>query len=133
MLGLFRRYLLPTALVLLLAMGASACVPICEREIGRNVEFEPSEYREASNTWIDNPKMAAVLMGHLERLGRNGLVIRYGFNCSPKADKDCPDCQVCTLSLAGVIAYDCKPDGDLFIKAEVGPGTNVRAMTYWRR
>jgi hypothetical protein len=33
----------------------------------------------------------------------------------------------------GASNTECKPDGDLFIRAYVGPGTNVRAMTYWKK
>ena len=35
--------------------------------------------------------------------------------------------------MVGVIGHECQPDGDLFVKAEIGPGTSVRAQTYWRR
>jgi hypothetical protein len=139
----FRRHLLPLALILFLAMGMSACVPLCKEWmntvwIGEGYTLDGSygssnDYREPTNTWIDNPKMAEFVANTIKRQSMHFLTYHLGFKCSPKAGGDCPDCQVCTLSSGGVPGYYCKPDGDLFVKAEVGPGTNVRAMTYWRR
>ena len=138
--SLFRYRLLPVAAILFLASGISACTPLCQKWMNDvwvgsayTLDYGSPDYREPVNTWIDNPKMAAFLADSLQRQGKNALVYWHGFKFSPKPDGNCPDCVVCTLSLAGVIGHDCQPDGDLFVKAEIGPGTSVRAMTYWRR
>jgi hypothetical protein len=139
------RHRLPfIAAILLLASGASGCKSIACLEEKNQVWIENAYtrdifrvdarvYDKPANTWIDNPKMAAFIADYVERKGVKWLGIRYGFECAPKLGGDCPDCFVCTLSRSGVVDYDCRPDGDLFVKAEIGPGTKVRAMTYWRR
>jgi len=63
----------------------------------------------------------------------SALVSERGFQCSPRPVADCPDCLACSLTVRGVRNHHCEGEGDTFIEAYVGPGTNVRAMTYWRK
>jgi hypothetical protein len=141
----FRHRLLPIAAVLILAIGVSACQPLCRemndiwignayrRDISR---WEEGVYERPVNAWVDNPQMAAFVRNSVQRTSVKWLSIQYGFSCAPKTGEDCPDCFVCTVSRGGVVNVidgKCQPDGDLFIKAEIGPGTTVRAMTYWRK
>lgn len=135
-----RRHLLPVAAILLLAIGVSACKPFCMPQLndvwvgsGYTSYYRDGVTDEPANVWIDNPKMAASLAKFIERHGVRSLVYRHDFKCAPKPGADCPDCLVCTLNRRDVISYDCQPGGDLFVKAEIGPGTSVRAQTYWRR
>ncbi len=136
----FRHRLQPVAVILLLAIGVSACKPMCLPKFndvwagsGYAIDYRSRESRQPLNVWIDNPQMAASLAKFIEKDGVRSLVYRHDFECAPKPGGDCPDCLVCTLNRRGVIGIDCQPDGDLFVKAEIGPGTTVRAMTYWRR
>ena len=142
--SLFRHCLLPVAVILFLAIGTSGCMPLTCPGLDKKVSvvdaytrdvFRSGDrvYDKPANTWVDNPKMAAFVANYIERNGVKWLGIRYGFECTPKPGGDCPDCFVCTLARPGVINDECQPDGDLFVKAEIGPGTSVRAMTYWRR
>lgn len=139
---------LPAAAMLLLAVGISACHPLCPEmnniwvqdayapDILRWVDSNNPVYDRPANAWVDNPRMAAFVANSVERTGVKWLGIQYGFECVPKLGEDCPDCFVCTLSRGGVINViggKCQPDGDLFVKAEIGPGKTVRAQTYWRR
>ncbi|MBI3197617.1 MAG: hypothetical protein HYZ40_08905 [Rhodospirillales bacterium] len=142
--SLFRRCLLPVAAILLLASGASGCKSIpclkeknqvwIENAYTRDIFATGAHvYDKPDNTWVDNPKMAVFIADYVKENGVKWLGIRYGFECAPKPGGDCPDYFVCTLSRSGVVDYFCQPDGDLFVKAEIGPGTSVRAQTYWRR
>jgi len=138
--GLLRRHLLPIAVILLLALGLSACKQLClpqYNDVWVGSGYTSDRYdgvtHEPANVWIENPKMAASLAEFIKSHGVRSLVYRHDFTCTPKPGDDCPGCLVCTLNKRNVISYDCQPGGDLFVKAEIGPGTNVRAMTYWRR
>lgn len=141
MLRLFRRRLLfPVSAILFLAIGVSACKPMCLPKFtdvwagsGYAIDYRTRESRQPVNVWIDNPQMAASLAKFIEKDGVRSLVYRHDFKCVPKPTGDRPDCLVCTLNRRGVIGVDCEPDGDLFVKAEIGPGNAVRAQTYWRR
>jgi len=139
-----RRRLQSVAAILLLAVGIPACHPLCPEmnniwvgtAYATNISNDDGGYDRPANAWVDNPRMAAFVANSVERTGVKWLGIQYGFECVPKSGGDCPDCFVCTASRGGVvnaIRNKCQPDGDLFIKAEIGPGTSVRAMTYWRR
>ena len=134
---LFRSRLLLVAAILLLAVGASACKSIClpqfnEAWVGSDYSSSSVAIFEPTNTWIDNSKVAASLLKFIEEEGVGSLVKRHGFECVPKPGGDCPDCLACTLNRRGIIGYYCEPDGDLFVKAEIGPGKTMRAQTYWR-
>ena len=139
-----RSCLLTIAAILLLASGASGCKSIACLDEKNQVWIEDAYtrdifgvgapvYDKPDNIWIDNPKMAAFVAKEIERNGVNWFAVRYRFACAPKPGGDCLDCFVCTLSRTGVVDYDCQPVGDLFVKAEIGPGKTVQAMTYWQR
>ncbi|OFX03501.1 MAG: hypothetical protein A3D94_11450 [Alphaproteobacteria bacterium RIFCSPHIGHO2_12_FULL_66_14] len=91
------------------------------------------DYREPANTWIDSASMADFLRDLIEKKGRQALVSERGFQCSPRPVADCPDCLACSRIVRGVRNHHCQHEGDMFIEAYVGPHTNVRAMTYWRK
>lgn len=136
----FRRRLPFIVAMLLLASGISACTPLCPQTLnnvwigeGYTRVSSSSDYRQPTNTWIENPQMASFVADTIKGQSMHFLAYRLGFKCLPNLDGDCPDCLVCTLNKPGVIGHDCRPDGDLFVKAEIGPGTSVRAQTYWRR
>lgn len=125
----------------LLLIGLSACKgPFCPPPsqavwLGSgylDAYYEP--YRKMPNTWVGNPKMVKTLNEITERQGRRALVYRHDFECSSQPREGCADCMLCTLSKQDVSGFDCKPEGDFFVRAEVGPGDKVTAaQTYWRR
>ena len=144
MLILFRYCLWLMVVAPLLLTGPSACMGLCLPQLndvwlGSGYQWSagdglPRGYPGPANTWIDNPRMVVALNKFTAEQGRRSLIYRHDFECSPKPREDCPDCILCTLSKREVIGLDCQPDGELFVRAEVGPGDKVTAaQTYWRR
>lgn len=140
----FRRGFASALALLFVLAGAAACmiIPICHPtdEITAAYAYRFSanigphgDYQEPANTWIDSARMAGFLRDLIEKKGRQALVSDRGFRCSPGPAADCADCLVCSRTVRNVRNHHCQREGDMFIVAYVGPGTNVRAMTYWRK
>lgn len=125
---------LASVLVLLLAVGGCTFCRNAERAFVGTVSkvTGPYHYTLPANTWIDNSRMASYLHEVIERSGRQQLGYS-GYDCSPRPVAECPDCLLCTEKIRGINNAQCKPEGDLFIRAYVGPGSNVQAQTYWRK
>lgn len=90
------------------------------------------------DAWVDNPKVAAFLHKVVEQEGKATLVSSYGFQCKAAPTPDCPDCSSCTRTMPRVRdnlygLVGCLNDGVMRFQVNVGPGSSVRAMTYWRR
>jgi hypothetical protein len=88
--------------------------------------------------WAERPNVAAYLRKAVEQEGRQALVSKHGFRCKPDPTADCADCLNCSLAIAWIATRPysipmCVNDGTMLIEAYVGPGSEVRAMTYWRR
>jgi hypothetical protein len=130
----FFRYRLALVLALLLATGGCTfCDNIETVQVDTTSKVVgPYHYTLPANIWIDNSRMASYLRGIIEKNGRRQLGY-VGYDCSPRPVADCPDCLLCTEKIRGVKNGACKPEGDLFIRAYVGPGSNVQAQTYWRK
>lgn len=90
------------------------------------------------NEWAERPKLATFIQGVVEREGRQALASKYGFRCQPESSSDCADCLSCSrkvnwtennyFSLVG-----CIDAGTMSSQVYIGPGSTVRAMTYWWR
>lgn len=130
----FFLYRLVSVLAVLLATGGCTLCHDIEAVRADTVSkvVGPYHYTLPANTWIDNSRMASYLRGIIEKNGRQQLGYS-GYDCSPRHVADCPDCLLCTEKIRGVKNAECKPEGDLFIRAYVGPGSNVQAQTYWRK
>ena len=130
----FFQYRLSSVFALLLAVGGCTfCDNIETARVDVYTKVDgPFHYTQPANTWIDNTRMATYLRGVIETNGRQQLTYS-GYECSPRPVADCPDCLLCTQKIGGVNNAQCKPEGDLFIRAYVGPGPNVQAQTYWRK
>lgn len=129
----FCQYRLASLFTLVLAMGG--CTFFCgniEETSTRTMVRGPFHYTQPANAWIDNARMASYLRAIIEAHGRQQLTYS-GYDCSLRPVADCPDCLLCTEKIRGVHNAQCKPEGDLFIRAYVGPGSNVQAQTYWRK
>lgn len=90
------------------------------------------------DAWADNPRVAAFLHKVLEQEGKSALVSSYGFQCQALPTPDCPDCSSCRRTMPRVrdnlySIVGCINDGVMQFQVNVGPGSDVRAMTYWRR
>lgn len=137
----FPQHFVSTLALLFASAGIAACmiIPVCpptdEITAGHAYHFKegPRDYAEPANTWIDNATMASFLRDLVEKNGRQALVSERGFQCSPQPVADCADCLACSRTVRGVRDHHCQRKGDMFIEAYVGPGTNMRAMTYWRK
>lgn len=84
------------------------------------------------NRWVENVRAASYVHNLIDKKGRTRLAYA-GYDCSPQPAADCPDCLLCTRTISGASNAQCKPEGDLFIRAYVGPGSNVQAQTYWKK
>ena len=130
------QYLRGSILALLFALLTTAGCAFCDNVSTGIVSGDsvdgPMHYEQPANTWIDNTRMASFLRIVVEQKGRRQLGYS-GYDCSPRPVGDCPDCLLCTRKIRGANNGDCKPEGDLFIRAYVGPGSNVQAQTYWRK
>lgn len=130
------RHHLGSVLALLIALLITGGCAFCDNVEGGIVNGDgvngPMHYEQPANIWIDNTRMASFLHMVIEQKGRRQLGYS-GYDCSPQPVAECPDCLLCTQRIRGANNADCKPEGDLFVRAYVGPGSNVRAMTYWRK
>lgn len=128
----FFQYRLASVFTLLLAIGGCTFCGNIEQASTRTMVTGPFHYTLPANTWIDNTRMASYLHEVIEANGRQQLTYS-GYECSPRPVENCPDCLLCTQEIGGVNNAQCKPEGDLFIRAYVGPGSSVQAQTYWRK
>ena len=130
----FSQYRRASVFALLLAIGGCTfCGNIETAFVGTVSKVTgPYHYTLPANTWIDNSRMASYLHEIIERNGRQQLGYS-GYDCSPQPVANCLDCFLCTEQIRGVKNGECKPEGDLFIRAYVGPGSTVRAQTYWKK
>ena len=97
-----------------------------------------SSYTKPLNTWVDNPELTAFLRKVVEQEGRPALVSSYGFQCQAAPTPDCHDCSSCTRTMNrtrnNLYSFvGCVNDGVMRFQVNVGPGSRVRAMTYWQQ
>jgi hypothetical protein len=96
------------------------------------------KHMRAFDAWVDNPTVAAFLREVVQQEGKSALVSGYGFQCRAVTTPDCPDCSSCARTMPRIRNnfygfVGCVNDGVMWFQVSVGPGANVRAMTYWRR
>ncbi len=137
---------------LLIVAGLSGCA-LCPEPDGLTIA-SASQYHERSvvgpdgeatlkyvvpfDAWVDNPTVAAFLHKVVEQGDRAALVSSYGFQCKAAPASDCPDCSSCTRTMNRIrdnyySFVGCMNDGVMRFQAYLGPGSNVRAMTYWQK
>ncbi|MBN9488621.1 MAG: hypothetical protein J0H44_15395 [Alphaproteobacteria bacterium] len=113
------------------------------------------DYRPPINTWAEYPEMAESLRRDVEQEERKTattnqtntedivvtILERAGYRCvSRKEPSGCKTCQVCTNVEPGYANVE-EPQIDMRQQAMgtitttvyVGPGSDVRALTYWKR
>lgn len=123
---------LASVFALLLGTGGCTFCGNIERAPTSTMVIGPFHYTQPANVWIDNARMTYYLRDVIETNGRQQLTYS-GYECSPRPVADCPDCLLCTEKIRGVKNAECKPEGDLFIRAYIGPGSRVQAQTYWKK
>lgn len=144
----FRRLLVPATTLLIASVSLTGCfynARVCEDAypsysdltgypVDRRNYDQPVKrhYDQPANVWIESPRATNYLHRLIEKKGRQ-MLDRQDYECSTPPVSDCPDCLVCIRTVRGANDINCKPEGDLFIRAYIGPGSNVRAMTYWRK
>lgn len=132
-------YRIATAFFALLLAGGQVACTLCppgdELSLAAQYRYDtllvPPSYREPMNTWISSPGLSNFLQRTVAAGGSQALAESYKFKCSPTGV--CPECLSCSYTVHGFRNYDCRPEGDMLMQAYVGPGSTVRAMTYWRR
>jgi hypothetical protein len=100
---------------------------------GRSFRLDPL------NAWVERPDLTAFLRKSAMTGGAEALVSKYQFRCEPNAaGANCADCYTCTRAIPKYytsftgLSGRCTSYGEILVQAYVGPGANVRAMTYWR-
>lgn len=137
------RHALTALWATLVLFGVSACA-LCgfdSLEYSIRLDYNPAVSVSPSsfNTWARGKYLDEALAEFVAKEGVGKLVSRYGYQCARPAEvKDCMECYVCSRTRparidGGTFPFErCLDHGELQIRAEIGPGTNVRAMTYWR-
>jgi hypothetical protein len=144
------KFYLVALAVILTALGLAGCALCPEREglaeaatygMKRAPPEKGTRYDgpwPRANQWADRPNVAAYLRKVVEQEGRQALVSGHGFQCKPDPAADCADCLNCSRAIAWVennfySIPGCASAGTMLIEAHIGPGSRVRAMTYWRK
>ena len=129
--------------IVLLAL--SACGTLCKwNDEAENASADPAYYsgnkRLPFNAWVRNEKLELALHETLEKGGIQLVVSKYLFQCSPQPS-DCADCYVCTRTVQktydyftfGNLATSCQAEGEMMLRAEIGPGSTVSATSFWKK
>ena len=136
---------LRTAIALaVIAVSITACSVNCARwdshqPWDRTLEVPSTEVGVKPNVWTRRAPLEAFLLGVIQKDGIASLTTDHGMQCSPRdATPGCSDCYVCrkTVLLKALTVRDirltCIDDGEIFVDADIGPGSKVIAMTYLR-
>jgi len=90
------------------------------------------------DSWTENPGLELFLR---EIMASDGIssIAKYGMQCTPRStESGCKDCFTCTKSFqhyrlgVATLYYTCQDFGEIFMRAEVGPGPKVSAISYWK-
>lgn len=128
-----------------LAMVTACTVTCPSTEIGKAARYTEEGFLPASSSrmdrWVENPRLDDFLHRKIQSDGLASTAKRYGLQCeaAPVSD-NCPTCSVCTTSfkgeavrMGGLFAphLSCGDHGQVSVRAEIGPGSTVKSMTYW--
>jgi len=128
------------------ACGGVQCPPKGFESAASHWELANSHLLPA-NAWTKNPKLEAFLKEVIQAGGVASLRTTYGMQCFPRASSDgCADCYACSKTFPGkrlamastgspLYGRDllCVDDGEMFVKAEIGPGSAISAMSFWKK
>jgi len=104
-----------------------------------------NRFLRALDTWTPNKDLETFIHETVENEGVDALRTKHGMQCVPRyAEPDCRDCLTCTTTLrdrrlgmhTGLPIYiewfKCEDYGEVLVNVDLGPGSSVKAMTYWR-
>ena len=89
-----------------------------------------------NDRWVRNPDVEDFLRATLREEGFAALQSKYGMQCIPRDEPSgCTDCHFCTRTFPGKVlaigVWDsCENSGQISVRAAIGPGQAVSAMTY---
>ena len=132
------------SLWLVLAVGLSGCGNLCPLPDSLEVAARYKDdvnggYDLPSDVWTRNRDVEFLLRSVVKTEGVAALWSEFHMQCFPAPTTGCADCQHCTASRRQEYAVLRFPvsyrdnRGEILIRAEVGPGSTVSAMTYWRK
>ncbi len=147
-----RRDVALTSWLLFVALGLSACGSIeCPPEGLQTAAHYPNNVNiraglmSARDRWVRNPGAEAFLRTALRSERATTLADKHGMQCTAQPSAGCTDCYVCdtafpfsAISMSNAIPFmfaprlSCTADGEVFLRAEIGPGDSVTAMTFWQ-
>lgn len=95
-------------------------------------------YSLPPDEWTRNLAVEDVLRAAVEAGGLSRLSAKHGMQCVPRASvSNCTDCFICRRTvhdrrLSTKAPPACVDYGLTRIEAQVGPGNNISAMTFWQ-
>jgi hypothetical protein len=98
------------------------------------------------DVWTPNPELEAFLRDALKAAGVRSLAAKYALQClPPPLEAGCSDCATCRKTVKewrmGSIPppvplympiWKCVDYGEVLVQADIGPGSSIKAMTYWQ-
>jgi hypothetical protein len=94
---------------------------------------EPN-YNHPIDAWTRNPELEAFIRNAIQEKGVRQVIADYRLECSPRPSAPaCPDCFICSDKFQdNRLALPCVNYGTMSMHIELGPGSQVAAMTYWK-
>jgi hypothetical protein len=97
------------------------------------------------DAWTPNKDLETFIHDVVDNEGVDALRSKHGMQCVPRyAEPSCRECLTCTTTVhdrrlgmhTGLPIYiewfKCEDYGEVLVNVDVGPGSAVRAMTYWK-
>jgi hypothetical protein len=120
-----------------LALPVAGCGPgLCPKSTELEAASAYTGYEPQKMTlgaWVEHKRLAAFIGDVVRAEGIAGLETNHGFRCTPR-----PEGHTCTRAIPKRGSYmpnifytHCVDEGDMQVRAEIGPGSAVRAMSFW--
>jgi hypothetical protein len=124
--------------------GVQGCPRLDDIDAASKYEYLSSAdgrewFQPPPNEWADHPRLATFLRSIVSEGGTEELVSGHRFTCVPAGDPGCAGCQLCTRRHTTsypkfnlLEGWACSANGEMFVRAHIGPGAAVRAETFWK-
>ena len=123
------------------AVGLSSCSGDCREpnplqsaaRYWEGLQDKP-QYNLPIDAWTRNPELETFIRNAIEAKGMQRVIADYRLDCSPRPSAPaCADCFVCSDKFQdNRFGLPCVNYGTISMHIEIGPGTEVAAMTYWK-
>lgn len=92
------------------------------------------QYNFPIDAWTRNPELETFIRNAIEAKGMQRVIADYRLDCSRRPSAPaCADCFVCSDKFQdNRFGLPCVNYGTISMHIEIGPGTDVAAMTYWK-